>query len=79
MYGMYLPNYILIYRLTLLVTLTGNCGFSIIQVDKYLQDYEKKIIGRFYEVDCFFILLNADNRKKITGKNTLLLLQSTFY
>ena len=33
-------------------------------MNKYLQDYEKKIIARVYEVHRFFILLNGDNRKE---------------
>ena len=32
-------------------------------MNKYLQEYEKKIIARFYEVDRFSILLNPNNRK----------------
>ena len=46
-----------------------------------IREYEKKVIARtrFYEVDRFSILLNANNREHFTGKNTLLLLQSTFH
>ena len=37
------------------------------------------MIARFYESDRFSILLKADNRKTITGKNTLLVIQSKFH
>ena len=37
-----IEKYPYIYRLFQLVTLTLNCSFPIIYVNKYLQDYEKK-------------------------------------